>query len=70
VIHEHLRGRFCENEVWRDGGFVPCGGETRYARRVEGERLVSYVLCLFCGHAKPMLEYNLETRELVKVSEW
>lgn len=67
-MNEPVRDRFCENEVWHnDCRFGPCGGETRYAQRLEGGRIVTYLRCVFCGHAVPMLEVHLDTRELVKV---
>lgn len=56
---QQLTGRFCEE--WLSDEWRPCGGELRYARRVEGELIVSYLQCHFCGNLTPMLEYDLTT---------
>ncbi len=42
-----------------DGRWCKCGGETRYARRVEKGEIVSYLLCLFCRRKVRMLEYRM-----------
>jgi len=69
-------GRWCEARVWpyRPPGVyacsvpedpVPCGGELRHARRCEGNKIVTYLACLFCGRKTPVLSYDRETGELV-----
>lgn len=54
-----IEGRFCQAVVPSLG--KPCGGELRYARRVEGDLIVSYLYCLLCGHLTRMLEVDLTT---------
>ena len=61
LLPEGVRGRFCEVLKMRESVPQPCGGELRYARRVEGNLLVSYLQCRFCGNLTPMLEYDMTT---------
>lgn len=53
VNTEPIDGRWCGE----------CGGELLPRRRKEGEWLVTYLICQFCGAKRSMLECNALTRE-------
>lgn len=50
---EPIDGRWCGE----------CGGELLPRRRKEGEWLVTYLICQFCGAKRCMLECNAKTME-------
>jgi hypothetical protein len=57
-------GRWCGATVWyNDSQYGACGGELLYRRRLEGEQIVSYLICQFCGHQTPMLACDTATGE-------
>jgi len=59
-----MNGRWCDADVWlNEQSYGPCGGELRFARRLEGELIVTYLQCLFCGKCVRRLEHDLATHE-------
>lgn len=63
-MSEAIGGRWCGQAVFSpQRGYQRCGGELLYRRRLEGERIVSYLVCQFCGHQTPMLACDTDTGE-------
>jgi hypothetical protein len=69
-VSEAIGGRWCGRE-WLDGPQLRhCGGELLYRWRLEGERIVSYLVCQFCGHQTPMLACDTATGEHADLIAW
>jgi hypothetical protein len=69
-VSEAIGGRWCGQAMWFDqAGYGRCGGELLYRRRLEDARIVSYLVCQFCGNQTPMLACDTATGEHADLME-
>ena len=69
-MSEAIEGRWCGAQRRSRPGLkgpgnralATCGGELFYLRRLEGERIVTYLACRFCGSRTAVLAYDREAR--------